>query len=160
MPEPALTPSQRRKDRKGSQSIHEPGDNECKVCQVRENEIAKAIVDCAYHIHKELGPGLLESVYESLLEHELRRRGFDVKTQIGLPVQWGEIRLDKGYRIDLLVDDLVVVEIKSVKELEPVHYKQVLTYLKLSGKRLGLLINFNEALIKRGIHRLVNNLPE
>src|SRR5579859_4055635 len=118
-----------------------------------ENEVAKAIVDCAFIIHNELGPGLLESVYETAIAHELRKRGLEVKTQVGMTVQYDGIVFDHGFRADLLVNDLVIVEIKSIDALAPVHHKIVLTYLKLTGKRLGLLINFREALIKHGITR-------
>lgn len=124
----------------------------------RENEVAAIIVDCAYHIHRELGPGLLESVYESVLEHELLKRGLGVDRQQGIPIEWDGLLFAEGYRCDLVVEDLVVVEIKSVIELAPVRPMQLLTYIKLADKRLGLLINFNVALIKDGIRRIVNNL--
>ena len=125
-----------------------------------ENEVAKVIVDTAYHIHGKLGPGLLESVYRVILAHELRKRGLHVETEVPVPVVWEEIRLDCGFRADLIVVDQVVVELKSVEKTIPVHKKQLLTYLKLTGCRLGLLINFGEALIKDGIGRVVNGLPE
>jgi len=123
-----------------------------------ENDIAKVVVDVAYHIHKDLGPGLLESVYESILCRELQERGLYVDRQVGLPVVWKEQILDEGFRADLIVEAKVIVELKSVDALAPVHFKQLLTYLRLADKRLGLLINFNEALIKSGIHRVVNKL--
>lgn len=123
-----------------------------------ENEISFDIRGAAFKVHTNLGPGLLESVYELALAHELKQIGHDVKSQVGLPFVYDDIKLETGYRIDLLVDDLVVVEIKSVDALADVHHKQLLTYLKLSGKKLGLLINFNVALLKEAIVRIVNNL--
>jgi len=125
-----------------------------------ENEIAKEIVDAAYRIHVALGPGLLESVYEVVLEYELKKRGLKVVRQVRMPVVYENVILDDGYRADLLVGDKVIVELKSVEELAAVHKKQLLTYLRLADKRLGLLINFGEALMKRGISRVVNGLQE
>jgi GxxExxY protein len=127
---------------------------------VTENEVAKVIVDTAYHIHVKLGPGLLESVYRVILAHQLRKRGFHVDAEVDVPVVWEEIRLDTGFRADLIVERQVVVELKSVEKTIPVHKKQLLTYLKLTGCHLGLLINFGEGLIKDGISRVVNDLPE
>ena len=123
-----------------------------------ENQIAKQIVDAAYHIHTRLGPGLLESVYEVVLAHELRKRGLVVRRQVSVPVFFDGLRFDEGFRADLVVDDQVVVELKSVETVAPVHKKQLLTYLRLMDKRLGLLVNFGEALIKDGISRVVNRL--
>lgn len=123
-----------------------------------ENDISFDIRGAAFDVHTNLGPGLLESVYEIALAHELRKMGHDVKCQVGLPFVYDDIKLETGYRIDLLVDDLVIVEIKSVDALADVHHKQLLTYLKLSGKKLGLLINFNVSLLKEAIVRIVNNL--
>ena len=123
-----------------------------------ENDISYGIRGAAFKVHTNLGPGLLESVYEFALAHELSKMGYDVWTQVGLPVVYDGIKLELGYRIDLLINDLVVVEIKSVDALADVHHKQVLTYLKLSGKKLGLLINFNVSSIKDSIVRIVNNL--
>lgn len=123
-----------------------------------ENDISFDIRGAAFNVHTNLGPGLLESVYEIALAHELRKMGHDVKCQVGLPFVYDDIKLETGYRIDLLVDDLVIVEIKSVDALADVHHKQLLTYLKLSGKKPGLLINFNVALLKEAIVRIVNNL--
>lgn len=123
-----------------------------------ENDISFDIRGAAFKVHTNLGPGLLESVYELALAHELRKMGHDVKSQVGLPFIYDDNKLETGYRIDLLVDDLVIVEIKSVDALADVHHKQLLTYLKLSGKKLGLLINFNVALLKEAIVRIVNNL--
>jgi len=125
-----------------------------------ENEIAKQIVDAAYRIHTILGPGLLESVYEAILALELEKRGLHVNRQHPVPLVYEGIRVEIGFRADLLVEDLVMVEIKSIETVAPVHKKQLLTYLKLSDKRLGLLINFNEFLIKDGITRVVNGLPD
>ena len=123
-----------------------------------ENEIAKHVVDAAYRVHKCLGPGLLESVYEAVLAYELESRGLRVVRQQALPVVYGGARIEIGYRADLIVEELVMVEIKSVETVAPVHHKQLLTYLRLSGKRLGLLINFNHVLIKDGITRIANGL--
>ena len=118
------------------------------------NEVARQIVDAAFAVHTALGPGLLESVYEVCLAHELRKRGLTVRQQVVLPVHYDGVRLDAGLRLDLLVNDTVIVEIKAVENLLPVHKAQALTYLKLTGCRLALLINFNVPVIKEGIHRL------
>ncbi len=123
-----------------------------------ENEIAREIVDAAYKIHTTLGPGLLESVYETLLSAELERRGLSVRRQQAIPVIYEDVKLEVGFRADLVVDGKVIVEIKSIEEVHPVHKKQLLTYLKIADKRLGLLINFDVVLIKNGITRIVNNL--
>lgn len=123
-----------------------------------ENEISGIIVDACYHIHVNLGPGLLESVYEEILWYELKAKGLYVERQKQLLVLWKDVKLDLGYRTDLIVERKVIVEIKSVEEIHPVHPKQVLTYLKLTGLKLGLLINFNSPLIKSGITRIVNKL--
>lgn len=125
-----------------------------------ENEIAKIIVDAALKVHKTLGPGLFESVYEAALHYELRKRGLGVVQQLGVPVEYEGLNLGFGFRIDLLVDNKVVIEIKSVEALASVHNKQLATYLHLMDLRLGLLINFNVALIKNGIRRVVNQLAE
>lgn len=125
---------------------------------MHENEIAKGVVDAAFKVHTKLGPGLLESVYEVVLAHELRNRGHRIERQIPITITYEGLRFDEGYRIDLLADDRVIVELKSVERLSPVHKKQLLTYLRLADKRLGLLINFNTELIKDGIHRVVNGL--
>ena len=123
-----------------------------------ENEISRIIVDASFGIHQQLGPGLFESVYEEILAFELEERGLVVERQKPVPVIWKERKLDHGFRADLIVNKKVIIEIKSVETLAQVHYKQLLTYLRLTGKKLGLLINFNESLIKDGIHRVVNNL--
>lgn len=125
---------------------------------MHENEIARIIVDCAFHIHTKLGPSLLESVYEAVLQHELLKRGLSVVTQQPMPVVWEVVRLDIGFRADMIVGGKVVVEIKSVESIAPVHPKQLRTYLRLMDLKLGLLINFNVPLIKDGITRVVNNL--
>ncbi len=123
-----------------------------------ENEIAKQVVDAAFRIHTRLGPGLLESVYEAVLAYELRKRGLRVVRQKPIPVVYEEVRLDEGFRADLVVEDKVIIELKSVEAIAHVHKKQVLTYLRLSNLKLGLLINFGEELIKDGISRVVNGL--
>ncbi len=123
-----------------------------------ENDIARIIVDCAIRIHKALGPGLLESSYEECLSFELSRSGLNVEKQKALPLVYEDVRLEIGYRVDLLMCGKVIVEVKSVETLTDVHLAQVLTYLKLTGCKLGLLINFNVALIKKGIRRVVNGL--
>ena len=123
-----------------------------------ENEIAKIIVNTSYDIHVQLGPGLLESVYEEILSYELQNQGLKVERQKPIPVYWKGNKMDIGFRADLIVENKVVVEIKSVELIAPVHPKQLLTYLKITGLKLGLLINFNEKLIKDGITRIVNNL--
>lgn len=123
-----------------------------------ENEIAKIIVDAAYKIHTTLGPGLLESVHETVLFYELQRRDLLVLRQQPIPVVYDGVKMDDGFRADLVVEGKVIVEIKSVEQIAPVHKKQVLTYIRLADKRLGLLINFGNALIKDGITRLANNL--
>jgi len=123
-----------------------------------ENEIAKQIVDAAFKIHTTFGPGLLESVYETIMAYELQKRGLRVRRQQAIPVVYENVRMDIGFRADLIVEDKVVVEIKSVEAIAPVHKKQLLTYLRLTDKRLGLLINFNVELIKNGITRVVNGL--
>jgi len=122
------------------------------------NEISGDVVDAAMKVHSALGPGLLESAYEGCLAYELRQRGHEVKAQVGLPVIYGDVRIDVGYRLDLLVDDAVIVELKSLDKLAPIHEAQLLTYLKLSGKKVGLLINFNVLHLKEGLKRMVNKL--
>jgi len=123
-----------------------------------ENYLSSIIVDCCYQIHVGLGPGLLESVYEEILFYELINKGFKVERQKQMPVVWKDKTLDLGFRTDLIVENKVIIEIKSVLEMHPVYAKQLMTYLKLSGLKLGLLVNFNSPLIKTGITRLVNGL--
>jgi len=125
---------------------------------MKENDIASTVVNLAYQIHTELGPGLFESVYEAILFYELTQQGFKVDRQKGIPVHWKEINLDLGFRSDLIVENKVLIEVKSIESIAPVHKKQVLTYIRLTGIKLGLLINFNEALIKEGITRIANGL--
>lgn len=123
-----------------------------------ENEISKIIVDVSYRIHTKLGPGLLESVYEAILYHELTKKGLKAERQKPIPVIWDGIHLDIGFRSDLIIENKVIVEIKSVEKLSNAHLKQLLTYIKITGLKLGLLINFNEALIKDGIKRVAYGL--
>jgi GxxExxY protein len=125
---------------------------------MNENELSKIIVDISYRIHRKLGPGLLESVYEAILFYELSSLNLKVERQKPIPILWKEIQLDIGFRSDLIVENKVIIEIKSVEQISNVHPKQLLTYLKITKLKLGLLINFNEALIKNGITRIVNNL--
>jgi GxxExxY protein len=119
-------------------------------------EISHAVITAAMRVHSELGPGLLESTYTACLQHELRKAGLRSDAQVGLPVVYDGVKLDLGYRIDLLVEDLVIVELKSVDAIAPVHQAQLISYLKLSGRSLGLLINFNVTHLKDGIKRFVN----
>ncbi|OIO96598.1 MAG: GxxExxY protein [Armatimonadetes bacterium CG2_30_59_28] len=125
-----------------------------------ENEIAKQVVDAAYKVHKILGPGLLESAYQAALFFELQSRGLHLVREQPVPVVYDGVAIDEGFRADLIVEDKVIVELKSVEVIARVHKKQLLTYLRLADKRLGLLINFGEELIKDGIHRIVNRLEE
>ena len=125
-----------------------------------ENEISKQVVDAAYKVHTTLGPGLLESVYEIVLVHELKRRGLTATRQVPVPITYDSIAFDEGFRADIIVEDKVILELKSVESVAAVHKKQLLTYLRLADKRLGLLINFGEELIKTGISRVVNGLEE
>ena len=127
---------------------------------MNENEIAKIIVDAAFQIHKRLGPGLLETVYEVVLAHDLKKRGLKVKRQVPVAIIYDDIKFDEGFRADLLVEEKIIVELKSVEKVSPVHKKQLLTYLRLADKRLGLLINFGSELIRDGISRVVNGLKE
>jgi GxxExxY protein len=122
---------------------------------MESNEKTGEIINCAIKVHKTLGPGLLESVYEKCLAYELSKRGLKVEVQKEMPIVYEEIVFDKGYRIDLLVEDSVVVELKSVSEMKPIYSAQTLTYLKLAKLKVALLINFNEILLKNGIKRLV-----
>ena len=123
-----------------------------------ENDLSYKIIGVAIELHKSLGPGLLESVYESALSHDLRKAGLTVNCQVPMPFVYKEVKMEVGYRVDMIVDDIVLVEIKSVESLAPVHFAQTLTYLKLSGIKLGLLMNFNVKTLKDSIHRIVNNL--
>ena len=123
-----------------------------------ENEISKIVVNTCYNIHIELGPGLLESIYEEILYYELIDQGLKVERQKAVPLIWKDLKMEIGFRSDLIVENKVIIELKSVETIAPVHPKQLLTYLKITGLKLGLLINFNEKLIKDGITRIVNNL--
>lgn len=125
-----------------------------------ENEIAKIIVDSAYKIHSKLGPGLLESAYQAILAYELRIQGLKIETEVMMPVLYDQLSLDIGYRADIIVENKVIIELKSVEKVIDLHKKQLLTYLRVSNKHLGLLINFGAPLIKEGITRIVNGLPE
>lgn len=123
-----------------------------------ENELSKIAVDIAFQIHKQYGPGLFESVYEEIFCYELAEIGIGFRRQKAIPVIHKEIKMEVGFRADIIIENKIIIELKSVEILTTVHYKQLLTYLKLANLKLGLLINFNEALIKNGIHRVVNNL--
>ena len=127
---------------------------------LKENEIAKEVVDAAFQIHSKLGPGLLETVYEVVLAHELRKRGLEVQRQIPVPITYEGLTFEEGFRADLVVNGVVVVELKSIETVAKVHKKQLLTYLRLMDCKLGLLINFGDTLIKNGISRVVNGLDE
>lgn len=120
------------------------------------NEITEKIIGCAIKVHRALGPGLLESTYEVCLIHELNKIGLSLQSQLALPVVYDGVKLDAGYRIDLLVEDKIIVELKAIDGLLPIHEAQVISYLKLSGKKIGLLINFNVKLLKSGIRRPAN----
>jgi GxxExxY protein len=124
------------------------------------NEVTETIIGSAIEVHKHLGPGLLESAYEVCLGYEIANRGLKVVRQMQLPVRYKEVHLDCGYRVDLLVQDSVVVELKVVERLEPIHDAQVLTYLRLSGCKVGLLLNFNTPILREGIKRIVHNFQE
>lgn len=122
------------------------------------NDVSGSVVDAALKVHTALGPGLLESAYEACLVHELKKRGHKVLAQVGLPLVYDGVNLDVGYRIDVLVDDCVILELKAVDKILPIHEAQLLSYLKLSGKKVGLLINFHVIHLTQGIKRMVNNL--
>ena len=123
-----------------------------------ENELSYKVIGAALQLDKTLGPGLLESAYEHALANDLRELGFDVKQQVPMPFFYKNVNLDVGYRIDLMVNGIIIIEIKSIESLAPVHFAQTLTYLKLSGLKLALLINFNSKILKSNIHRIVNHL--
>ena len=130
------------------------------MSKMNENEIGDIVVDSAVRLHKALGPGLLETVYEAMLAHELRQRGLQVDRQVSVPIQYAGITFDEGFRADLIVGGKVILELKSVERVTHAHKKQVLTYLRLSGLKLGYLLNFGEALMKNGISRIVNGQIE
>jgi len=125
-----------------------------------ENEIGKIVVDASIKVHKELGPGLLELVYEVVLAHELTSRGLEVSRQVPVSIDYCGIKFDEGFRADVIIEDKVILELKAVENVLPVHKKQLQTYLKLTGCKLGYLLNFNEELMKHGITRCVNKLEE
>ncbi|MEA2554288.1 MAG: hypothetical protein QOJ65_2464 [Fimbriimonadaceae bacterium] len=128
-----------------------------KIQVMNVNQITGAVIDAAMKIHTQTGPGLFESVYETLLEYELTKRGYRVQRQVPIPVIYDGIKLPDGFRADLLVEGIVLVEIKSLELLAPVHYKQLLTYLRCADFRVGLLLNFGEEVLKNGIKRIVND---
>ncbi len=123
-----------------------------------ENDVTGNIIDCCIKIHRMLGPGLLESVYEEVLAYELKKKGLLCERQVEVPVFYDELKMDLGFRADIIVEGKVIIELKSIESVLPVHKKQLLTYLKLSKKKVGLLINFNEELIKNGITRIANGI--
>lgn len=123
-----------------------------------ENELSYNVIGIALELHRNIGPGLLESTYENALAFDLREAGFAVHQQVSMPFHYKEVKMDVGYRLDIIVENKLIIEVKSVEVLAPVHYSQLLTYLKLSNLKLGLLINFNTKLLRDGIHRVVNNL--
>ena len=127
---------------------------------MKENEIGKEVVDAAIAVHRELGPGLLETVYEVALAHELSKRGLEAERQVSVSIQYSGIKFDEGFRADIVVNNRVVLELKSVEKMSAAHRKQIQTYLKLSGMKLGFLLNFGAALMKDGIVRAVNGLKE
>jgi GxxExxY protein len=127
---------------------------------MKENEIGTIVVDSALMVHRELGPGLLESVYEVVLAHQLRARGLGVKRQVPVAIEYHGVRFDEGFRADIIVEDKVILELKSTDKVNPSHKKQVQTYLRLTGCKLGYLLNFGEALMRNGITRCVNGLEE
>ena len=135
-------------------------DAETRSGELETNEISGAMVDSAMRIHQRLGPGLLESVYQRILVYELRKENLEVETEVSIPVEWDGHVIDESFRADFIVEKRVLVELKSVESVKPVHKKQTLTYLKLSNLQVALLINFGAALLKDGIHRIVNNLKE
>ena len=120
------------------------------------NELSGVILEAAIEIHRRLGPGLLESVYQIILAHELVKRGLSVKMEIPIPLVWDNLHFDVGFRADMVVNDLILIELKCVEEIARVHKKQVLTYLRLTGKKLGLLINFGDETLKDGVSRIIN----
>jgi len=125
-----------------------------------ENEIGTIVIESAIAVHRNLGPGLLESVYEVVLAHELKSRGLQAERQVPIPIKYGDIKLDEGFLADIIVESKVLLELKSVQDISPAHKKQIQTYLRLTGCRLGYLLNFGEALMKDGIVRAVNGLPD
>jgi len=122
------------------------------------NRLSHTVIGCAIEVHQVLGPGLLESAYQQCLAWELRRHGLSIKEQVSVPIRYKELDVPNAYRLDILIEDELIVELKAVDKIEPVHIAQMLTYLKVNGLRLGLLLNFNVEVMKKGIKRVVNNL--
>ena len=125
-----------------------------------ENDIGRIVVDAAITVHRELGPGLLESVYEIILAYELGQRGLSVKRQVQIPIRYKQMAFEEAFRADLVVEDKIIIELKSVEQVSEAHKRQLLTYLRLTGRKLGFLLNFGEALMKRGITRTVNGIED
>jgi GxxExxY protein len=125
---------------------------------MNENELSEIIIKCAIKVHKAIGPGLLESVYEKILSYELKKKDLKVDCQVSIPITYENMIFNEGFRADIIVNDSVIVELKSIIDFDPVHFKQLLTYLKLADKKLGLLINFNKELLKDGIKRVINGI--
>jgi len=125
---------------------------------MNENEITEIIIECAIKVHRKLGPGLLESVYEKALAYELRKKGLEVQEQLPIPIEYDNIEFNEGFRADLVVNSKVIVELKSIKDFENIHFKVLLTYLRLASLKVGLLINFNKELLKDGIKRVINGI--
>jgi GxxExxY protein len=125
-----------------------------------ENDIGRIVVDAAVAVHRELGPGLLESVYEVILAYELGKRGLSVKRQVPIPIRYKQIAFEEAFRADLVVEDKIIIELKSIEHVSEAHKKQLLTYLRLTGCKLGFVLNFGEALMKRGITRTVNGIED
>ena len=123
---------------------------------MNENELSEIIIECAINVHRTIGPGLLESVYEKILAYELKKRSLKVECQVSVPITYENMIFNEGFRADIIVNNSVIVEIKSINEFDPVHFKQLLTYLRLSDKKLGLIINFNKELLKDRIKRVIN----
>lgn len=146
--------------RESARTQHREPKNFCNLDTMHENDLSYQIRGCIFKVYNNIGPGLLESAYENALAYELEKAGFTVQKQLGLPFVYEELKMNIGYRIDILVENKIIIEIKSVEALADVHYKQLLTYLKLSGKKLGLLVNFNTDKIDQNIKRIVNNLEE
>jgi GxxExxY protein len=124
------------------------------------NALSRIVLDCAYRVHTALGPGLLESAYQGCLLHELRQNNVGVASEVVLPVNYNGVKIDLGYRIDLLIEDSIILELRAIERPAPIHHAQLLSYLKLSGKQLGFLMNFNVLHLKDGIKRVVNGFPE
>jgi GxxExxY protein len=155
-----MTSHEGAKDTKEGEREQRSGPYRSAYARGRAESLSREIIGAAIEVHRQLGPGLLESVYQACLIHELQLRGLEVRHEVPFPITYKGVVLDLGLRLDLLVEDLVIVELKSVQRLEPVHHLQVLTYLRLSDRWLGLLFNFNVALIKHGLRRFLNGHPQ